>query len=185
VLWLLRNLKLQRPRLATAIRLYFEDRDPISVHTLVMASNEIINRICEAKGIAPMRSDLLNNIVEAKRDEIGRLINEARNFFKHAREGDPDETLSTFSVSDIDDINLSVINFSVIDLHALGEIIGEVRLFDAWISVVHPELIDLSPPKDYAKDFGDIADKPLAIQKKAALKVLRRVDSGIPPPARY
>jgi hypothetical protein len=41
------KLDAAKRQLATAIRLYFEDRDPVSVHTLVMAAGEIIDRLCE------------------------------------------------------------------------------------------------------------------------------------------
>jgi hypothetical protein len=105
-----------KAQLATAIRLYFDDKDPISIHTLTMAAGEIIDKICTSKGLVSMRSGLLDNIIPARRQEVGDAMNRARNFFKHASPANPDETLRDFS----DDVNLFAIIFAAESLRSLG-----------------------------------------------------------------
>jgi hypothetical protein len=78
------KLDAAKRQLATAIQLYFENCDPVSVHTLVMAAGEIIDRLCESKGSLTIREQFFAMIKPERRKEFGRRLNEARNFFKHA-----------------------------------------------------------------------------------------------------
>lgn len=175
------KIQAAKAQLATAIRLYFEDRDPISVHTLVAAAAEIIGRICTARGIVSMRNDLLGKIIPTRQKEVGDRLNQARNFFKHASTGDPTETFE-FSEDEIDEINLMAIVFAVIDLMQLGESMNEMRLFNAWITVTEPKLVVNPQAELYVVLFGDIASQPRRVQKQVALDVLYRIESGEPPP---
>src|SRR5262245_50173264 len=86
-----------KSQLATAIELYFEDRDPISVHTLAMAASEIIDRLCEGKGLQSMRAHFMAQIMPARRKEVADALNKAVNFFKHASSSKPNQVLSHFS----------------------------------------------------------------------------------------
>lgn len=149
-------------QLKTAIRLYFENGDPISVHTLAMASSEIIERICAAKGVESMRANLLANIRTERRKEVIGAYNKARNFFKHAAEGNPDEILEDFD----DDRNLFALVFATSDLNQLGINIEEARMFGVWVSIVVPELVVNAPDAALVAIFGDIATQPRAEQKK-------------------
>lgn len=87
------NLQLDKLTVATmqlnsAIRLFFEDRDPVSVHTLVCASLEILQKLIND------RSKIITNqlvihpdtmfVNEEYRKEYKRIISKNRNFFKHA-----------------------------------------------------------------------------------------------------
>ena len=68
-------------QLATAIRLYFEDRDPVSVHTLISAAGELLDQMV---GSNSPRNELLTKAdVVGRRREISDKLNAPRNFFKH------------------------------------------------------------------------------------------------------
>lgn len=74
-------------QLITAIDLFFTKRDPVSIHTLACASNEILDGLCSQKGLE--RSLIhrgVNQFVDNKKDkkEIINIINRPKNFFKHA-----------------------------------------------------------------------------------------------------
>lgn len=84
-------------QLKTAIRLYFEDDDPVSVHTLVKAAGEVIDRMCRENGTPSMRDDLLNEVVQHRRKEIADKLNANANFFKHADK--PDAEIAFFKMS--------------------------------------------------------------------------------------
>jgi hypothetical protein len=77
-----------RSQLLEAIRMFFEQRDPISIHTLVGAALEILHDhfddveiVWDAKLF--FHYDTIY-IKDAHRREFKAKINEARNFFKHA-----------------------------------------------------------------------------------------------------
>jgi hypothetical protein len=79
-----------RRQLRTAIRLWFNDGDPVSIHTLAFAAYEIIHAISEKRD--PFRRDLLFDTVLIKdeyRQDWNRHVRKHANFFKHAdRDGD-------------------------------------------------------------------------------------------------
>ncbi len=123
-----------RRQLETAIFLYFEDKDPISIHTLVCAAHEVIMTILKKKSI-PMN---INStfIAEDKINEFNNRIKKARNFFKHA---DRDSNLTLL-------FNPEINVFLMLDAcEKYIETTGEKPLyfisFRAWMSHIYPEII--------------------------------------------
>jgi hypothetical protein len=167
-----------KSQLATAIRLYFEDCDPVSVHTLVMAANEIIERLCESEGTPAIRNSFLAMIIPEWRRKFGRHLNKARNFFKHA--SDHDEVLEDFS----DEQNLVGIVMAVHGLLLLGVDMLEARLFTAWVRLVEPELFLDPLPRDLIGTYDATFDPDYfrnlsrAEQKQSGLAALHRAPMG-------
>ncbi len=82
-------------QLITAIKLYFDDGDVVSIHTLVRASYEILDNICNSK---KLKRGIIHEGVKSFTDPkfkkmIFKKINEAKIFFKHANE-DPEGTIT-------------------------------------------------------------------------------------------
>jgi hypothetical protein len=169
-----------KSQLATAIKLYFENFDPVSVHTLAKAAGEIIDRLCVLNGTPGMRSNMMDMIVPQKRDYVGDALNKAANFFKHASSKKPDTTPFEFS----DEQNFFAILMAVDGLRLLGMDLLEAKVFGAWVSVVEPSLL-LNPPdpQAVAKIFGDVASQPRAQQKQDGRDALSYIKTGkLPPP---
>lgn len=81
-----------RRQLETAIILYFNDKDPVSIHTLACAAHEIIAKLNSKKsGTALILEGTMIN--EKHQREFQKMVREAKNFFKHA-ESDPDKSLA-------------------------------------------------------------------------------------------
>jgi hypothetical protein len=84
------KLDAARRQLRTAITLWFNGGDPVSVHTLAFAAYEIIHAISEKRD--PSRRDLLFDSALVKdeyRKEFNAMLKRHANFFKHAnRDGD-------------------------------------------------------------------------------------------------
>jgi hypothetical protein len=158
------KLDAAKSQLATAIRLYFEDCDPVSVHTLALAASEIIDRLCVSKGTAAMRSSFLEAIIPGRRKEFADTFNKTKNFFKHASSSKPNEILEDFS----DEQNLIGIIMAADGLRLLG-----VGIFTAWVSVMEPELMLVPPPKELLALFADLHNHPRAAQKQIGRDVLR------------
>ena len=71
--------------LREAIHLFFEQRDPIAIHTLAAASQQVLRDL--AKKLLPGFVGVLHDhpgLRQDYREEWIRLLNEPRNFFKHA-----------------------------------------------------------------------------------------------------
>jgi hypothetical protein len=87
------KLEAVRRQVETAIRIYFVNGDPVSVHTLAAASLQILVDL-DTKG--PQTGtfwDLLKTQVEPEYvSQVIKLFTEAENFFKHANR-DPDKIL--------------------------------------------------------------------------------------------
>jgi hypothetical protein len=161
------RLDAAKRQLATAIKLYLSDDDPVSVHTLASAAAELLDRIA---GPASIRNDLLARAdAVGRRREISDKLNRAKTFFKHGAT-DPDETLAEFS----DDQNLYLIVQACYALQIIGESIPEAQIFTTWLSVIEPELF-VSPPDQQMilPVLGDIRSASRDEQKQVGMDALR------------
>jgi hypothetical protein len=88
------KLEAARRQLETAIELYFEDRDFVSIHALASAASTVISDVSESRGGRPtFIEDMLAIYVKPNfQKEVRAKLFDARNFFKHA-ERDPEREL--------------------------------------------------------------------------------------------
>jgi hypothetical protein len=79
------KLDAARRQLQTAIRLWFHNGDPVSIHTLAFAAYEIIHVVAKSrdKNIDLLFDSL--NIKDEYRRDFNVLIKRDANFFKHAK----------------------------------------------------------------------------------------------------
>ncbi len=122
-------------QLLQAIQMFFREEDPISIHTLAEASNQVLNDIGGKYGA---RSFLRDNdsIRPEKRKEWLQLIFKSRNFFKHA---DRDK-------NDIHEFKPMFNDFSLLDgINMYCTIkkkwVPEVLVFQVWFSATYPHLL--------------------------------------------
>lgn len=82
------KLTIATMQLNTAIRLFFEDKDPISVHTLACASLEILQKLINDKSKVASNQLVIHPdsifINKKHRKEYIGIIFKNKNFFKHA-----------------------------------------------------------------------------------------------------
>ena len=79
------KLDAARRQLETAIRLYFHEADPVSIHTLTAAGYELLRHLKKKAGGELMLKDwLLEGVKPEFRREVADSLNEAQNFFKHS-----------------------------------------------------------------------------------------------------
>ena len=85
------KLDVARRQVAEAIRMFFERRDPVAVHTLIYAAHQILTDLCTARRLDTILKN--NPLLKPERArEWHQAMNEAGNFLKHA-DKDPDATL--------------------------------------------------------------------------------------------
>ncbi len=148
------KLEAAQRQLRTAIRLWFNDGDPVSIHTLLAAAHEIIHRLYRNKGL----SGLLFNSKRIKdefRAEWARKIKEAPNFFKHATH-EPAQATLEFRPG----VNGTLPIFMIQALRDMGEPLGmEEMAYTRWKWVTEPELFHLEsgcPPVHLVEHFKGV-----------------------------
>lgn len=149
-----------RAQLNEAIALFFEERDPISIHTLIGASLEVLNdhfsdpREVWNNGLMFHYHSVF--IKEERRSEAYAKVNEARNFFKHA---DRDLKKGIDSIEFEPNVNEFFIFGAIQCLEAVEKKLGlvekrseEINTFIGWFMAryseyFHPEV------QNYVKDL--------------------------------
>lgn len=137
-----------RSQLLTAIELFFDDCDPVSVYALAGAADEMLEDLCRDGGIEPMTEIIRKDHPGKSRQDIWRARNLYRNAFKHV--GRTPTERSNHQAA-LDQFNEKPVEFllyvSVADYFKLRRA-GPVpfQVFQAWFCAMHPELI--ATPKD-------------------------------------
>jgi hypothetical protein len=126
-----------RRQLHTAIRLWFEDGDPVSIHTLASASHEIVHALFRAKGLKGLLFD--SPIVRPEKRSIwSGLLKTSFNFFKHARHDDG--TVLDFHPG----INEIILTACCKGIREIGSPVAVEELaFIYWAFFTQSELFDL------------------------------------------
>jgi hypothetical protein len=140
-------------QMKAAIRLMFQDFDPLAVHTLVGAAATIRSNLVEHRH--PERSgdkfaQEANALVPA---EYFRIMRKAQNFLKHAR----DDADAVFDLSSDDTEALAF--WAVMNGGELGELSMDESVYQLWYLAAHaPEGASDEEPFRRAIDlFGDLS----------------------------
>jgi hypothetical protein len=126
------KLNAAQRQLRTAIALWFENGDPVSVHTLAFAAYEIFHSVSEHRD--PYRRDLIFDTFHIKdeyRKEWLALVKKEANFFKH---GDRDPE----AVIDLDpEFSEQFILWSILARQLCGEGPSEEESTFMWWFMFH------------------------------------------------
>lgn len=129
------KLDAAKRQLDTAIRLWFSDGDPVSIHTLVGAAYQIIHDINESKG----RKDFIFDgafIKEEHRKTVVEWLRKDFMFFKHA-DRTPDAVTEFVPLG-----SLMFILGGMQTLRDLGERPSDAQqIFGAYMAFTRPEYI--------------------------------------------
>ena len=122
------KLDAARRQLETAVRLYFSEGDPVSMHTLTSAAYQVLSDINRSQGGRPMLKEQIPTWVRPDATtDARRRLNEAANFFKHA-DRDHDEVLE-FST---DPTELLLYDAIKKYQELTGEAVPVLAVYDAW-----------------------------------------------------
>ena len=122
------KLDAARRQLETAVRLYFSEADPVSIHTLTWAVCQVLVDISKSRAGTPMVIEsILRGVLPDKVDEAKRRLSAAANFFKHA-DRDPDNVLT------FDPAQTEVLLFDACSKYRdlTGEVVPMMGVYWAW-----------------------------------------------------
>jgi hypothetical protein len=167
--------EIARRQLGTALALFIEDRDPVSVHTLACAGCEIAEYLTHKAGAEPFSTHALLSFPDLDMGKIRQLQNQYWNAFKHARtrggiEREDSELLERFG----DDVNDHALLIGWHDyVLAVGALPIEAQIFQVWYFALYPE--KLNPEVDtriYQRLFPMLPSKSRADQRRALHEVI-------------
>ncbi|MPZ39849.1 MAG: hypothetical protein GEU95_17675 [Rhizobiales bacterium] len=171
------HLKIEsaRRQLGTAMALYLEDRDPVSVHCLAGGACELLDFYARKGGGNAFTSHILSTVPELDIAEVYRLQRQYWNAFKHATHGrgreerDDDELLARFS----DERNDTAF---FIGWHDYAEVTGgmplEAQVHQSWYIALHPEKL---APEHSAEPFFQLFPDLKHQSRHEQKRMLRRV----------
>jgi len=124
-----------RRQLRTAIRLFFEEKDSVSIYTLASAVVELLRDLLRPSGRGSFLKDS-DMIRPEKKREYLEIVNRPQNFFKHADQ-DPDDVL---------EFRPETVPFVLLDCVAMyqtltGRFLREGFLFLMWFAAKYPEFL--------------------------------------------
>lgn len=146
-----------RRQLLEAINLFFEERDPVAIHTLVGASLNILHDHLDTDDVWDLNLILHSESIyikdEYRKEWIAR-IRDAKNFFKHA---DLDLKKGRDKIEFETNINVFFILEAIRCLRCLEadkfEFLPELKVFSIWFSLKYPHLLK---DDSYIKNFGAV-----------------------------
>lgn len=132
-----------RRQLVTAIRLYFNWDDEVSIHTLAAAARNVLCNLCERRGVTHslLLDRLLDEFVKPEHHkEFRNKFRESENFFKHA-DRDPDGCL-TFNPEATDYMLLEAVEAYAA---LIGERVPELHAYRGWWLLHHQGFLKDAP----------------------------------------
>lgn len=142
------KLNVVEAQLSEAIRLFFEQRDLIAIHTLVASSHQILIDLGAARGI----ESHVKNIGGLNKPEVReflRAVNYPYNFFKHA-DRDPEAKID---VGPMFQFTADFLMDAVVMLQRIsGSLPMHARIYWAWfVSYYHEQFDNLPQDGEIAK----------------------------------
>jgi hypothetical protein len=140
----LNKTEVARRQLGTALALFLEDSDPVSVHTLACAGREIAEHLARKAGEEPFSTHALLTFPDVSRAKLGSLQNQYWNAFKHALtrggfEREDWELLERFK----DEINDHMLFWGWHDyMLAVRSLPIEAQIFQVWYYALYPEKLN-------------------------------------------
>jgi hypothetical protein len=134
-----------RRQLCTAIELWAEDGEPVSIHTLAYSAHRIVHDLNRRKKGPHMLLDM-PNIRKERKGEFANMVARDANFFKHAdgrKYKDQDSIEFTPALNDM------FIMVTIAGLDFLSQKLSEhERGFLLWYRLHYPDMLEEEPGKD-------------------------------------
>jgi len=130
------KIEAARRQIDAAIRLLFDNEDPIAIHTLTMAGFRILRDIAEKRksNISKVTQSFIRPGMEGK---FWGSMQTFANFLKHAK-ADPDCIIDNIQ----EEVNDSILLLASLYYQDLGyQFTPEMLALTGWYSAIHPDFI--------------------------------------------
>jgi hypothetical protein len=171
------KLEIARRQLGTALALFLDDLDPVSVHCLACGGGEVAETLTQRAGEEPFADHALGVVPDLTRRSLREMRNRYWNAFKHAvdhggMDRQDEETIANFN----DEKNDHVLFVGWYDLMlAAGKMPIEAQAFQAWYFAKFPEKLsedsDLAP---FLEAFPDLNSLSRMDQKARLREMIAR-----------
>ncbi|POS07323.1 hypothetical protein I6H08_38435 (plasmid) [Burkholderia gladioli] len=170
-----------RRQLITAIRLFFDGGDPVSIYSLASNAWEVVDALCIVAGVESFSKQARENLPAGH--SLKYYVNEpCRNFFKHA-----DQDPHPESAVELHEANVSAILFVAVEDYIRFRQGGpvEAQVFQLWFIAAFPEKIAGDDPvaqsrlADARFTFPDIATLASSDKIKIGRQALKRAHKDV------
>jgi len=126
-----------RRQLDSAIRMLFQNDDPIAIHTLCMAAFRILRDLAEKRGDSDIHKFTKAIIKPGMEKEFWAVLQGPANFFKHA-DRDADAILDEVD----EEVNDIAMLLTCHYYQSLGhQLTPEMMVLRLWVNVMHPNYL--------------------------------------------
>lgn len=169
--------KVARRQLGTALALFIDDLDPVSVHVLACAGGEIAEHLTHKAGAKPFSSHALATFPDLEVKDIRGLQRQFSNAFKHATGRDGKERNDRKLLERFNDLqNDHTLFVGWYDyMLAVKTMPIEAQAFQAWYFALYSEKLNPSFDRtQYDAIFPGLRNLSRRAQKKALKKAIAK-----------
>jgi len=166
-----------RRQLETAIVLYFQERDFISIHTLAASAHQLVSDLTahHRTPVKTMEQELAAILKPEGIPIVAKALREARNFFKHA-DKDPVADMKF----DPGMNELFLFDSCRLVLAFSGKLTPTMEAFHTWFMFTHPSLFPLTPELRAQVDAAVKALDLPTLPKNLFLETYLRAKASMP-----
>ncbi|RCK46596.1 hypothetical protein [Thalassospira profundimaris] len=134
-------LHIARQQLLTAIQLFFDNSDPVSVHTLAGAASEILSDLCEQAGEQPFHSAVIASNPRIDQNRYFKARNLYRNAFKHVGRTKDEKTRNDVARNQFSDMQNDLLLFTCVEdyLRLVKRSPAEFQAMHLWFIAAYPD----------------------------------------------
>ena len=171
-------LVVARSQLLTAIDLFFNDRDPISVHALAGNAREILESLCRLAAVEPIAELFLRDPPHKPTKDIYVTLNLYRNCFQHIGKTWEQRKDGQAILNQFDDSKNEYLLYVCVEdyLRLRGSSPFPMQVLNAWFCAMHVDLIGSACSRQkFLTLFPDLSQMNRYQQKRAALCVIKNL----------
>jgi hypothetical protein len=170
-------LAVARSQLLTAIDIFFNDRDPISVHVLASNAREILESLCRLAAVEPITELLLRDHPNKPKKDIYTTLNFYRNCFSRVGKTWEERKAEQAILNQFDDNTNDYLLYVCVEdyVRLRGSSPFPMQALYAWFCALHSDLLGPVYPRQKFRDlFPGISQMNRYQQKRVALGIIKR-----------
>jgi len=169
-------LVVARSQLLTAIDIFFNDRDPVSVHVLASNAREMLESLCRLAAVEPIAELFLRDHPNKPKKDVYATLNLYRNCFNRVGKTWEERKSEQAILNQFDDGKNEYLLYVCVEnyVRLRGSSPFPMQVFHAWFYALHLDLLGPVYPRQKFRDlFPKISQMDRYQQKRAALGVIK------------